>query len=262
MSRYDKVGDAAKRVITLFFMVDVSGSMSGEKIGTVNSTMYGMLPAIRDISMKNTDTLIKIAVLTFSSETRWMTQEDLKIPTDVMDFMWEDLNALGITVFGKACLELNNKLSHNEFMGDIPGSCAPVIILLSDGEPVDEYYADLAGLQRNDWYRNATKAAIAIGNDVDFKVLEEFTGNRDNVVHVYDVNDLRDWLEFVTITAVEINSTGSDIIKNKNAALTDAILARRMVEPGHSTEEELIYPTVTGTLPPEPQDFGTGITRR
>ena len=66
MGMFDHVVGILRRVITLFVVVDVSGSMSGDKIGTVNSTMEEVISSIREISEINTDLLIKIAVLKFS----------------------------------------------------------------------------------------------------------------------------------------------------------------------------------------------------
>jgi len=50
-------------------------------------------------------------------------------------------------------------------MGDVAGSFAPAIFLLSDGEPTDDYKKHLADLKNNNWFKKAIKAAVAIGDD-------------------------------------------------------------------------------------------------
>ncbi len=255
MGRFDNVEGISRRVMTLFFVVDVSGSMTGDKIGTVNSTMEEIIPVIRDISAKNTDALIKVAVLKFSKGAQWVEQEGVNKPIDVREYEWQHLSASGVTDFGKACLELNKKMSRKEFMEEASGSYAPVIILLSDGEPTDDYRSGLAVLQQNNWYRSATKAAIAIGNDVNVTVLEEFTGKAENVVRVYDKDALKRWLEFITVTSSKIGSTSTNVIKNKNDALTDAIRIKQGEESGEIQKEDSFAPTVTETLSLEPQNI-------
>ena len=53
----------AKKTMILFFMIDTSGSMSGEKIQSVNEAIREVIPIIKDISNDNADAEIKLAVL-------------------------------------------------------------------------------------------------------------------------------------------------------------------------------------------------------
>ena len=111
---------------------------------TLNSAIEEVIPEIRKISAENADAAIKIAVLEFSSGTRWITPA----PMDAEDFTWSFLTADGLTDFGAACKQLNEKLSRKAFMSDVAGSFAPAIFLLSDGEPTDEYSSELSKLIR------------------------------------------------------------------------------------------------------------------
>ena len=70
---YEGAVEVSRRTMTLFFMVDASGSMDGAKMGTLNSAIEEVIPEIRKISAENADAAIKIAVLEFSSGTRWIT---------------------------------------------------------------------------------------------------------------------------------------------------------------------------------------------
>ena len=71
MSLLDAVS-IPRRTMTLFFLVDTSGSMSGDKIGAVNEAIREVIPEIKDISSENADAQIKIVVLEFSSGARWL----------------------------------------------------------------------------------------------------------------------------------------------------------------------------------------------
>lgn len=248
MGKFDNVVGISRRVMTLFFVVDTSGSMTGDKIGTVNNTMEEIIPTIRDISEKNTDALIKMAVLQFSKGAQWVMPEGVSKPIDVREYEWQHLTAKGLTDFGAACIELNEKMSRKEFIEETVGYYAPVIILLSDGEPTDDYRSGLGVLQQNTWYQNATKVAIAVGNDVNVQVLEEFTGKAENVVRVYDKDALKEWLKFVTVTSSKIGSTSTNIIQNKNDAIASAISTKKQ----ESVAEAPAQPKPKATKPKAP----------
>ena len=51
-----------RRQMTLFFLIDKSGSMGGSKIGSVNDAIENVLPMIGEISDENTDAEIKVMV--------------------------------------------------------------------------------------------------------------------------------------------------------------------------------------------------------
>ena len=46
---YENAVEVARRTMTLFFVVDTSGSMGGSKIGTLNSAIEEVIPYIRNI---------------------------------------------------------------------------------------------------------------------------------------------------------------------------------------------------------------------
>ena len=232
MGFFDGLEVVSRRKMTLFFVVDTSGSMSGSKIGTVNSVIEEVIPEIRNISEKNADAEISIAVLEFSNGARWETPQ----PMDPKDFKWNYLNADGLTDFGEMCKCLNEKLSRKAFMGETAGAYAPAIFLLSDGEPTDDYARELQKLQENKWFKSAIKVAIAIGEDANKQVLTEFTGHPEAVLTVHTPEALAKMIRFVSIRSSQIGSrssgvggAGVDQAKSKqdemNEALADTVAA-------------------------------------
>lgn len=223
---YDDVVEVARRTMVLFFIVDTSGSMDGAKIGTLNQAIEDVIPEICDISENNADAEIKIAVLDFSSGARWVTP----YPVPAEDFEWEYLNAVGLTDFGEACKELNEKLSRNAFMSDITGSFAPAIFLLSDGAPTDNYKENLEKLKQNNWFKKAIKVAVAIGEDANRDILAEFTGNSEGVLTVHNPEALKKMIRFVSVTSSQIGSRSSavgkggvDEVKSKQEEFLDQV---------------------------------------
>ncbi len=206
---YDGAVEVSRRTMTLFFVVDTSGSMDGSKMGTLNSAIEEVIPEIRKISGENADAAIKIAVLEFSNGANWITPA----PIDAEDFCWSFLEADGLTDFGEACRQLNEKLSRSAFMNDVAGSFAPAIFLLSDGEPTDSYSSELKKLKDNNWFKKAIKVAVAIGEDANCDVLAEFTGNREAVLTVHTPEALAKMIRFVSVTASQIGSKSTGVGK-------------------------------------------------
>lgn len=201
-------GVVPRRVMPLIFLVDTSGSMIGKKIGSLNDAVRTALLDVGEISHNNSDAQIKIAVLEFSSGVSWMYPR----PMDSETFNWHDLEAAGLTCFGEAINELNNKLSESHgFMAEPTGSRAPAIILLSDGEPTDEYKHALEKIKGNRWFNVAVKVAIAIGDDANTKVLAEFTGNIESVITVHTVEQLKKIIHTVSVTASQVASQSASV---------------------------------------------------
>ena len=200
-----------RRKMILFFMIDTSGSMYGSKIGSVNDAIENVLPMIGEISDENPDAEINVAVLEFSTETRWLYDE----PKEAKDFIWQKVEADGLTSLGEACEELNKKLSRTGgFMPTSTGSgyFAPAIILLSDGGPIDNFDAGLKTLQGNQWFKNAIKIAIAIGDDADKDVLKQFTGSSEAVITVHNIDALKKMIRVIAITSSQIGSKSTSAV--------------------------------------------------
>lgn len=200
-----------KRVMPIFFLIDTSGSMEGKKIGAVNAAIEELIPDLRHLSESQADSEIKLAVLKFSTGCEWVTPSLMSLES--FDD-WEPLEASGLTDLGAAFLELDDKLSKNGFMdrgAASSGFYAPVIILLSDGEPTDDYLSALKKLQANKWYQAALKIAIAIGEDANREVLKKAIRNVELLFTVNDIGSLRKIIRFIAVTSSQIASTSASV---------------------------------------------------
>lgn len=206
MGLLDETVSVPRRTMTLFFLIDTSGSMEGNKIGAVNDAVVNVLPMLNDISETNPDAEIKVAALEFSNGVNWLYDE----PKLAKDFIWQDVAASGLTSLGAACSQLASKLSRSGgFMQSASGSFAPAIILLSDGGPTDDYNTGLAKLKANNWFKSAIKIAIAIGDDADKDVLKDFTGSSEAVITVHNIDALKQIIRVVAVTSSQIGSKSS-----------------------------------------------------
>lgn len=205
MSLLDQVTPSPRKIMILFYVVDTSGSMTGDKIGSVNSAMEEAITVdLPDISTANDDAEIRVAIMQFSSGCSWITPSSG--PIGIGDVIWNDLHANGLTDLGAACTELDKKLSRNEFLESQTGAYAPVILLFSDGGPTDNWEKGLEQLKKNNWFKHAIKIAIAIGEDADKTVLATFTGTPESVIAVNDKHTLKALIRKVSVRASEFQS--------------------------------------------------------
>ena len=109
MSLLEEITPSPRKVMTLFYLIDTSGSMGGSRIGTVNAAMEECIPLLKEVAAANDDAEIKVAILQFSSGCSWVTP--VSGPVGLDDIIWNDLQAGGMTEFGGALLELDKKLS-------------------------------------------------------------------------------------------------------------------------------------------------------
>ena len=213
-----------RRTMNLFFLIDTSGSMEGNKIGAVNDAIPNVLPLLKEIQENNPDAEIKVAALEFSSGVNWLYDE----PKLAEDFIWQDVAAGGLTSLGQACIELESKLStsHGYMTKSETGSgyYAPAIILLSDGGPTDDFQSGLKKLKDNNWCKKAIRIAIAIGDDADKDVLKDFTGSSEAVITVHNIEALKMIIRIVSVTSSQVGSKSSSAgDSSKQDQVIDAI---------------------------------------
>lgn len=165
-------GTLATRPLHFIWICDCSGSMAGEKINQLNFAVKEALPAMRKEADENPNAQVFVRALKFSKGAEWTSPE----PVPVEQFQWADLPAGGPTDMGKALTMVADALT-------IPPmterALPPVLVMVSDGQPTDDFEKGLARLLEVPWGRKAVRLAIAIGKDADRDVLATFIGNAE-----------------------------------------------------------------------------------
>lgn len=163
-------GEISKRELHFIWIVDCSGSMDGEKIRSLNQAIHEALPQMRQVADENPFAQILIRVIKFSTGAQWQ----IPTPTPVHEFKWTDLSAYGTTSLGEALRLAAQQLT----MPPMPErALPPVLVLVSDGQPTDNFEKGLKELLALPWGRKAVRVAIAIGRDCDREVLKRFIDN-------------------------------------------------------------------------------------
>jgi uncharacterized protein YegL len=190
-------GPISKRPLHLIFLLDVSGSMRVDgKIQALNNAIRQALPAISSESDHDVRANLLVRAVTFSNGARWYVEH----PTPVRDFVWTDVTADGDTDMGAALRLVAEALRMPPM--DIR-SLPPVLVLMTDGQPTDDFAGGLKALKDEFWGQRAVRVGIAIGRAADRRCLAEFIDDpRRQVLDAYNAVSLAKQIEFASTLAI------------------------------------------------------------
>ena len=160
----------AGRPLHFIWILDCSGSMKANgKIQALNTAIREAIPALQQAARENPEAQVLVRALRFSRGAQW----HIAVPTPVDELRWEDLTADAHTDMGKALAMVADEMKVPPMK---PRSLPPVLVLISDGQPTDDFSVGLKKLMDQPWGRAAVRLAIAIGQDADLDVLQRFIG--------------------------------------------------------------------------------------
>ncbi len=165
-------GELANRPLHFIWICDCSGSMSVDgKIQALNHSIRESIEGMQDEAKANPNAQVYVRAIKFSDGATW----HITNPVTVEDFKWDtDLDAQGATSMGKALSMVADQLKIPPMTSR---ALPPVLVLISDGQPTDDFNAGLNDLMAQPWGVKAVRVAIAIGLDADLDVLQKFIGN-------------------------------------------------------------------------------------
>ena len=127
------------------------------KIQSLNTALREAVPHLRRAARENASADVFIRVVTFADGAAWHLAE----PTDVEQFRWEDVKAGGVTDMGEALGLVATQLAQPP-MPD--RALPPVLVLVSDGQPTDDFETGLQALLSQPWGSRSIRLAVAIGS--------------------------------------------------------------------------------------------------
>jgi uncharacterized protein YegL len=191
----------SRRQLHFILIVDCSGSMGGDKIASLNHAMAAAIPAMREAAADNAETQVMVRVLRFGNGADWHVPE--AVPVDQL--VWTDLSAEGETHMGTALLLAAAVLNPENMPGrQLP----PVIVLVSDGQPTDDFAGGLAALLASPYGKKSVRIAVAIGSDADTDVLDAFIAHPEfKVLHAHNAQELTNRIRWATTAPVKTASS-------------------------------------------------------
>jgi uncharacterized protein YegL len=154
------------------------------KIQSLNTAISQLVPLMQKAAEENPNTRIFIRALKFSNGASWHLP-----PTPIDSFRWVDLKSMGIRHDMGMALQMVAK--ELEIPPMPKRALPPVLVLVTDGQPTDDFSEGLRELMQKPWGRKSVRIAIPIGRNTDESVLEQFIGNDEiKVLHANNAEQL------------------------------------------------------------------------
>lgn len=206
------------RPLPVILLADISGSMSvNGKIGALNLAAWEMVKSFAEEDDSRAE--IHVAVITFGGSGAM-----LHLPlTPAAKVSWPNMNADGFTPLGEA-LALVTRLIEDK--AQIPSRAyRPTIVLVSDGQPTDDWENPLKGLLASGRASKASRFALAIGDDADEAVLSKFLASPEaRVFHAHEARDIAKFFRFITMSVTSrTRSTNPDVDNQQGTTNLDAL---------------------------------------
>lgn len=200
-----------KRVLPLILLADTSSSMR-EWMGELNTAIRDMLGTLKEQESLKAE--IHISFITFGNGGAKLHTA----LTPVSNIEFNDFTEGGMTPLGGALRIAKDMVENREIITS--KSYAPIILLLSDGEPNDDGWEDEMHRFINDGRsKKCMRMSLGIGRDYDYDVLKSFSSSSE-VYEAKDSTNIIDFFKFMTMTIKEktlsTDFNATDFIKGIN----------------------------------------------
>lgn len=179
-----------KRIANAFFVIDVSGSMAGDRIAGLNSAMRRFIGNFSNNHPITKDAEVHLSVISYSTDVQWQYET----PINIDSYKWIDLEAGGLTNLGKALTMLDEGIQNIANPG-----ITPLVVFITDGTPTDSFEEKYSLLKSNPRFKPARCFCISIGPDA-----HKIEGT--NELKVKDITKLHN--EFDAITRIYLDISG------------------------------------------------------
>ena len=178
--------------LPVVLLLDVSSSMSGDKIENLNKAVEDMLDTFAQEEKMETEILV--SVITFGN------QVELHVPyTKASQVQWQGLHANGMTPMGTALKMAKAMIEDKETTPS--RAYRPTIVLVSDGQPNDSWEGPLNDFIAEGRSSKCDRMAMAIGHDADEAVLGRFIeGTPHELFYAENASQLHEFFQRVTMS--------------------------------------------------------------
>lgn len=224
-------GQLASRPLHFFWVCDVSSSMRGRgKIEQLNYAIRESLPLMKNIGAQSPNAQIFVRTITFGTGAKWVNPSMIPIE----EYQWTDLSADGVTDMGAALKMVAEELK----VPPMPKrALPPVVILISDGHPTDDFDHGLNAFMNETWGMKAVRIGISIGADADQEVLRRFIGSGG--YPLLNANNAHQLVEYIKWASTEVLQ----------------FVSRETIAPHPAADPE----RVSDSLSSKPADFQTSV---
>lgn len=221
MTKLKQFQSQSARPLPIIVLADTSGSMSVDgKIEALNKALKDMISTFAAESRLRAE--LQVAVITFGGTA------EVHLPLTAAHKIeaFKQLPANGGTPMGEAFLLAAEMIEDKE---QIPSRAyKPVVILISDGHPTDNFDLGMTKLLNGERSAKATRFAMGIGSDADLSLLGDFAN--DPEAPVFKAENARDIHRFFKAVTMSVTARSQSTTPNQSVPLT--------IPPTNSTEDE------------------------
>ena len=221
MTKLKQFQSQSARPLPIIVLADTSGSMSDDgKIEALNKALKDMISTFAAESRLRAE--LQVAVITFGGTA------EVHLPLTAAHKIeaFKQLPANGGTPMGEAFLLAAEMIEDKE---QIPSRAyKPVVILISDGHPTDNFDLGMTKLLNGERSAKATRFAMGIGSDADLSLLGDFAN--DPEAPVFKTENARDIHRFFKAITMSVTALSQSTTPNQSVPLT--------IPPTNSTEDE------------------------
>ena len=155
------------RRLPVYLLLDTSGSMTGEPIEAVRNGVQVLVSTLRQDPYALETAYL--SVITFDSSAKQV------VPlSELTAFQMPIIQATGTTALGAALSLLATQLDKEvqKSTAEVKGDWKPLVFLMTDGMPTDDWKKGLAELQKR---KTGLLVACAAGRSIDTTVLKQIT---------------------------------------------------------------------------------------
>lgn len=197
MSKLKDFTVATARPLPVIVLADVSGSMSANgKIDALNDAIQSMIESFAAEDHSRAE--IHVAVIAFGKGGARLHQPLLP----AAQIKWERVGAAGNTPMG-AAFDLVVKMVEDH--AQIPSRAyRPTVVLVSDGQPTDDWREPLQRLLASDRASKASRFVLGIGDDADSAMLAEFLADPNaRVYSAHEARQIKNFFRWVTMSVTQ-----------------------------------------------------------
>lgn len=219
------------RPMPLIILADTSGSMRGSKISNLNQALRNLVQDL--IADEQTSNSILFSLITFDDLVKELIAlqpvTKVKIP---------ELSAKGQTSLGQAFRMVLAQLSDKQRIPE--GSLVPTIVLASDGQPTDGWQQPLEELKKHRRAGQAVRLALAIGDDADMNVLQQFVTSEFPVQKADQPDKIKTFFRYVSQVSMSQSKSQGQAALADRTQLQKTSEIERLVQKYPRLSKELI----------------------
>ena len=205
---------AQPTTLPVFFLIDVSSSMFGMKIDSVNNAVWEMIQKLSEQIFPGVK--IQFSAITFGDKALLHMP-----PCSVFDMKWRPAMANGVTAMGAAFRMVKRMIEDKE---TTPlKSYRPTVILITDGAPTDIWDPFMYDLTRTGRAGKTDRMALAIGVHADQNVLKRFLeGTNHEVALAKNSNEVHRFFRHAAKSIItRIRSSNPNLVPDDTSILID-----------------------------------------